>query len=294
MRKLRSVICLIFIASVAVCGGYVVKEKMSGHSDAPVITCDEELLQISVNDEESALLQGLEAKDNEDGDLTDSIRIASMSHFITENKRTVSYVVFDSDNQFATYERTVQYTDYTTPRIYMSAPLRYTVIEAGDVDMTENITASDCLDGDLTTQVRTIVDTGYYTERAGAYPVTIQVSNSAGDVQAIEAEVILTETNDSTERAKYYPLLTNYITYATIGNYLDLTSYIKGLEQNGVEYLYEYNVDLATRTRDRIQIVSHVDYSQPGVYTVEYTYTSDSGITAVTKLYVVVEGEVNG
>lgn len=294
MRKLRSVISLIFIVAVAVFGTYTVRGKLEASSEAPIITCDEEMVQVSVNDEEEVLLQGLKAEDKEDGDLTDSIRISSMSHFITDNKRTVTYVVFDSDNQSATYERTIQYTDYTSPRIYVTEPLRYTLVEAEKEQFAETLSATDCLDGDLTKQIRTVLGDSYYTGTTGNHPITLQVNNSAGDVLSIEAEITILEANSSEESSKYYPALTTYIGYATVGNYLDLTSYIKGLEQNGVEYLYEYDAELAARTRDRIQIVSYIDYSQPGVYSVDYIYTSDSGISAVTKLYVVVEGEVNG
>ena len=38
-----------------------------------------------------------------------------------------------------------------------------------------------------------------------------------------------------------------------------------------------------------IGVASAVDYSQAGVYTIEYSYTAEGAPTAVTKLYVVVQ-----
>ena len=42
-------------------------------------------------------------------------------------------------------------------------------------------------------------------------------------------------------------------------------------------------------TREAIGVNSGVDYSQAGVYPVEYSYTAEGAPTAVTKLFVVVQ-----
>lgn len=294
MNKLRTVISLFFVVAMAVCGVYTIKVKMTEDYNPPVITCEEDVISVSVMDEESALLRGIKAEDNEDGDLTDSVRISSMSHFISDNKRTITYVVFDSANQVGTLERTIQYTDYTSPKIYLNEPLRYSVAEMAQTSYLESVTAEDCLDGDLSKQVRTIFDNSYYNETAGVYPMTLQVSNSAGDLQSISIEVVVIDNADSTERVKYYPLLSDYIIYTNINQELDLNQYIIGLEQNDEAYLYDGNPEFQERVEGRIQISSEVNYKEAGVYEVEYTYTSDAGITATTKAYVIVEGVHDG
>ena len=121
--------------------------------------------------------------------------------------------------------------------------------------------------------------------------MTLQVSNSAGDVCSVAAEMTITDSDDRQERYKEYPLLSEYIAYTTVNQPIDPATYLIGIEKNGTEYTYEADGAMIAGTREAIGIASYVDYENPGVYTVEFTYTGDSGVTAVTKLYVVVEGE---
>ncbi|MCI6533595.1 MAG: hypothetical protein SOX85_09960 [Lachnospiraceae bacterium] len=290
MRRLRIVICIIFAVSCILFAGYQVKLRVLEDHTAPEIQCKEDTVSVSVADQEEALLKGVTAKDNKDGDITDSIRISAMSHFIN-NKRTVTYVVFDKANNMATMERTVEYTDYMSPKIHMLKPLRFSSTDQADTTMSEYLSAEDCLDGDLTNQIRTIVDNSYYSGQAGTFPVTLQVSNSAGDVCSVAAEMTITDSDDRQERYKEYPLLSEYIAYTTVNQPIDPATYLIGIEKNGTEYTYEADGAMIAGTREAIGIASYVDYENPGVYTVEFTYTGDSGVTAVTKLYVVVEGE---
>lgn len=290
MKRLRIIICLIFAVSVALFAGYQVNAKMMEDHTAPVISCKEDTVSVSVEDEDSALMEGVTAKDNRDGDLTKSIRISAMSHFVN-GKRTVTYVVFDKANNIGTLERTVEYTDYVSPKIHLVRPLRFSSTEKVDEMIGDCLTAEDCLDGDLTSQVRTIFDNSYYGSQEGTFPVTLQVSNSAGDVCAVETEMTITDASDHQENSKQYPVLSEYIVYTKVNQKIDPASYIKGLEKNGTEYTYEQDGEMLAGTREAIGITSNVDYANPGVYTVEYTYTGEGAATAVTKLYVVVEEE---
>ena len=224
-------------------------------------------------------------------DLTSSVRIASMSHFIAPGKRTITYVVFDKANQVGTLERTVQYKDYTPPKIHLKAPLRYSTTEVGKANLTENMKAEDCLDGDLTSQIRTSLDDGMYNAAAGIYKVTVQVSNSAGDVCSVPLEVTVTESGDRQEQMKEYPVLSYYIAYTTVGHEIDPMSYVKGMEMNGATYTYADDGEALAGTREAISVKSEVDYSKAGVYPVEYSYTAEGSPTAVTKLFVVVQDQ---
>lgn len=80
---------------------------------------------------------------------------------------SITYVVFDKANQVGTLERTIQYKDYTPPKIHLKEPLRYSTTEVGKANLTENMKAEDCLDGDLTSQIRTSLDDGMYNAAAG-------------------------------------------------------------------------------------------------------------------------------
>lgn len=184
-----------------------------------------------------------------------------------------------------------QYSDYVPPKIHLTEPLRYTTTEVAKANLTENMTAEDCLDGDLTSQIRTSLNDNIYNVIAGTYGVTAQVSNSAGDVCAVPLEITVTDATDRQEQAKEYPLLSEYIAYTTVNTPIDPMAYLKGLEINGAEYTYANDGAMLAGTMERISVTSGVDYSQAGVYPIEYSYTADGAPTAVTKLYVVVQDQ---
>ena len=263
MRRLKIAVCLIFVASCVIFVGYTVKSKMLEDHTPPVITCKDKTVTLSVQTDQKkqkkALLKGVKAEDNRDGDLTSSVRIASMSHFIAPGKRTITYVVFDKANQVGTLERTIQYKDYTPPKIHLKAPLRYSTTEVGKANLTENMKAEDCLDGDLTSQIRTSLDDGMSNAAAGIYKVTVQVSNSAGDVCSVPLEVTVTESGDRQEQMKEYPVLSDYIAYTTVGHEIDPMSYVKGMEMNGATYTYADDGEALAGTREAISVKSEVD-----------------------------------
>lgn len=297
MKAVRTAVCFIFIISCAVFGLYGYRERMTKDTAPPEITCEEDRITVSVNAAEEELLQGITAKDDRDGDLTGSVRVSSMSHFIGEAKRTVNYIVFDQANNAAAFSRTLVYTDYRSPRIYLSQPLRYTSDQAYYADLTENMTADDCLDGDVSKKIRITRNTGSYSgEEYGE--ITVQVSNSAGDVIAIPMKVDFTDFDGVPESDKYYPALSVYIVYTSVGEKLDLQSFLVGV-QNG-EMLYEFGTgdeedsedwgdteDSGIQKED-VKIESSVDYSQAGIYEVVYRYTFGE-VTAAARLVVVVE-----
>lgn len=290
MRRLRIAVAGLFVLSLAAFIGYNIYSRIIQDNVPPTITAESDTVSVSVEEEDdSALYQGLSAEDNRDGDLTDSIRISSMSNFTEPGKREVTYAVFDSSNQGATLTRTLEYTDYTSPRIQLSAPLRYTLDEMADVNLTENMSVEDCLDGNITSQIRASYNDAVYVQQAGDYPVTVQVSNSAGDTCTVGLTVTVTDPSDEHEGDKYYPLLSRYIVYAKIGGSVDYDSLITGFERNGTEYLFSEDDDsFLPGDRGDVKISGKVDFKKAGTYTVDYKFTSEDGVTATTKLAVVV------
>lgn len=285
MRRLRGLICLVFVVSGIAAAVIFVKSKMVEDNTPPVITCEKEEIEISVEDDESALFEGIKAEDNRDGDLTDSVRIASMSHFIN-GKRNVTYAVFDKSNQVGTLQRTVTYSDYKSPRIYLKKPLRFLLNNSDEINFEGYFEAEDCLDGDISNQVRPIMDNNYYGVQEGTFEVTLQVSNSAGDVCSVPVEMQIAYTDDEDEQEKEYPVLSKYIVYTKVGKEINEEKYLKGISRGNTEYSFE---DSMTVSESDIKIKSKVDYDKAGVYTVEYSYKASGAPKAVTKLYVVVE-----
>ena len=287
MRRLRITIVILFVLSGIAFIGYNIANRILSDHTPPVITSDSDTISVSVAAEDSELLAGLTATDNKDGDITDSIRISSMSNFTEPGKRTISYAVFDSSNQAATLTRNLEYTDYVSPKIHQTQPLRFSLNEMDDANLAENMTAEDCIDGDITKQIRASFG-DVYISTAGSYTITVQVSNSAGDTCSVPVDVTVTDPTDSDEREKYYPVLSEYIAYTDAGVPIDPAAFLIGLERNGTQYLFDTDAELMPAGRESVVIAGAVDYNTPGTYTLEYQFTNADGVTAVTKLAVVV------
>ena len=286
MRRIRLAVVGIFVLSLIAFIVFNIVHRVTTDSTPPVITSESDTVTVSVAAEESELLAGLTATDDEDGDLTGEIMISSMSNFTEPGKRTVSYVVFDASNNASTLTRNLEYTDYTAPQIKLTQPLRYGLNEMEDASLTENMSVQDCLDGDITQQIRATFNDGSYIAMAGEYGITVQVSNSAGDTCSVPLTV--TVTDPAEESGKYYPMLSDYIVYAPVGGYVDLTSLLIGLENSSTQYLFADANPSAPGGIESVAIGGAVDYNTPGTYTVDYQFTSASGVTGTTKLAVVV------
>lgn len=286
MRRLRAAVVLLFIISVIAFAAYQVLSRLAQDNRPPEITCDSDTLSISVESEDSELFKGVKAEDNRDGDLTDSVRVSSMSNFTEPGKRTITYAVFDKANNAATMERTLEYTDYTSPKITLTEPLRFDISDMEDASLTEHMKAEDCLDGDITSQIRATYNDSAYVSQAGDYNVTVQVSNSAGDTCTVPLTVTVTDSSSDDERGKYYPALSQYIVYTPVGEQVDLAALITGVTRGGSEYAF--GEPGAPESPEGVSISGDVDYGTEGTYTVEYSYTPEGGVTATTKLTVVV------
>lgn len=289
MRKVRVLVCLVFLASCIIFGAYTVKTRLVEDNTPPKITCESDEIAVSVKAEDAEILKGVSAKDNRDGDISKSVTISSMSHFISKGKRTVTYIVFDEANQAGTAQRTLTYTDYTSPRIHLLKPLRYTNKQIADTNFLENMTAEDCLDGDLSKQIRTTLSDSFYSEEAGEYEMTIQVSNSAGDVCRVPVTMQIVNGADREENQKSYPMLSEYIVYTKLNVPLDLNAYLTGVVKGGNEYTFAEDAEYMDVGVEDISVTSNVDYTKAGVYTAEFTCSAEEQPTAVTKLVVVVE-----
>lgn len=314
MRRLRRAVIAVFCLSLIVFIAYNAVDRITEDHTPPTITSDSDVVKVTLEPEEDEssgedgeetadqqqneqLYAGLTAEDNRDGDLTDKIRVSSMSNFTEPGKREVTYAVFDSSNNGATLTRMLEYTDYTSPQIQLTEPLRYTMDEMTDVNLTENMHVEDCLDGNITSQIRASYNNAVYVSEAGDYPLTVQVSNSAGDTCTVGLTVTVTDPSDDDERDRYYPILSQYIVYTDIGGSVDYKDLITGFERGGSEYLFEdvpekEEEDAAESfmpgDRDDVKISGNVNFNEEGTYTVSYEFTPEDGVTASTKLAVVV------
>jgi len=286
MRKVRILVCLFFLASCVIYGMHAVKGKITEDKNAPVISFEEDILYVEDGATEEDFLVGVTASDEEDGELTSQIQVASISRFLGEGKRTVKYIVFDSADKLGTAERTIIYENYTPPRIFLKEPLRFTKGDYEEKLETLKITASDSSDGDLTANIRRSF--GEIQEvKPGNYPITFQVNNSAGDSCVVPMELSILDP--ASETGKYYPILKDYIVYTSVGKEVKLASYLRGIQSSEETYIFG-EVGIPSNIKaSNVKIQSNVDYTKTGVYAVNYTYETRAKVKATTTLYVVVE-----
>ena len=81
MKYFRIGISLLCILSICLSAVFFVKSKMQDKT-YPVITIDEQIIDVSINVTDEGLLKGVTAYDKKDGDITSKIYIESISKFV--------------------------------------------------------------------------------------------------------------------------------------------------------------------------------------------------------------------
>lgn len=269
MRYLRIAAVLLLIFSLGF-AFWANQQYNSGlNTDYPQITNTEETLHISVNDPEDAIFRGLSATDATDGDLTDQIMVASVSHFLEPNTVSVKYVVFDSHSNSATITRKVHYTDYTAPEFSLDKAPVYTL--GSSFDLLKYIRVTDCIDGEIGDQIRVISNlVNNFT--AGNYPVVLEVSNSCGDTSQVT--IWVTYLNKaSTAVVKLH----QYIVYVQQGDTFDPQQWLASVTDRDAVALDPAN----------IEIQGNLDMNTPGCYQLVYSY-DDGKLSGQSPLTVVV------
>ena len=270
MKFLKIALVFLCLLSTAWYSVSAVRQKKSGKTEGPSIVCESPTVETSVSAGETALRTGVTASDPQDGDLTDQIIVARVSKLISKDTATVTYLVFDRDNNMATATRTVHYTDYQRPRFRLDQPLVFTVGQP--ISLTSRLHATDSIDGDVSDSIR-ISALNIVSSTAGVYYITAQVTNSMGDTAQIKLPVIL---NDEAA-ARPVIQLTEGLVYLKTGDSFRPADYLK-------------SVSVGDRTESTAGVTweSNVDTAQAGSYFVTYTVSS-GGVTGTAMLSVIVE-----
>ena len=233
-------------------------------NESPVITFEEETITISVEDDESALLEGVSAEDKEDGDVTASIVIESISDFQDDGSRIVTYAAFDAGENITKASRSFYYSDYESPKILLLTELN---VNVGDyVYLQDCIEVRDVLDGNITNRLQ-VIESDYSMYYAGEYSITLQVTNSAGDTEEVTYGISCTDS--STETSQTVITLTDYSIYLAVGDAFDAEDYIEdviGFDSDGDEI-----------SESSVNITDPVDPDTAGQYTVTYEVSAYSG-----------------
>ena len=258
---------------------------------------DNRTVEVSVKDEQEALIKGLTATDARDGDVSDSIIVESVGPFTGAGSRIVTYAAFDSDNHVTHTKREMIYTDYVPSRFHLSRPLSFAM---NTVNILNGVSVEDSIDGDLTRNVRMVSDGEIDTAHVGEYSARLKVTNSAGAISYLPVTV---EIYDASVFHRL-PLLNlkEYAVYVEKGDEFDEREYLTSIVINGTSYsmtqeegTYGSPVEALEEAQqtigyDRVYIESEVDTDVIGSYEVLYSFedTISKTGTGKVRLYVVV------
>ena len=227
-NKLPILMCVLVVLSIAAVVGYLYYAKAVSSPLSPTISFDSDTVTVSTSYTEEELLAGVTASDPEDGDVTDSLIVESVSRFIGDGTARVTYVAFDSNNHMARAERSVRFTDYTSPKLELSAPLMFK--KSGDIDILKYLSAEDCFDGDISGSIKyTLLGKSLTLSEVGEHRVQIRVTNSMGDTVHLTLKVEVTERDPNTAGIT----LTNYLIYLPQGADFDPAAYVEGYTAGG-------------------------------------------------------------
>ena len=263
---------LIFICTVAV-WMYGKGEMRKKDTVPPVITsaADEMHVDAYAAAEETVLKEGLSAWDDVDGDITRQIIVGTVSPFREKGVSEVEYVVFDSSNNVGRYERTVYWENYESPKLHLSKALVYEV--NGTIIITDRLTATDMLEGDISGKIRFSSANLTVTEE-GTYRLNVEVKNSYGDSVKHQLPINLVRYRCDQE----YIQLKEYLIYTEKGKDLSPEKYIvKAMNRAG-----------ETVGTENIRITREVDLSKPGTGQICYELLEGEEVVYATYLTVIV------
>lgn len=254
MKKLQNATIVVFVLMILVYCGVMLYDLFFVDRTAPEIWCSTPDVVVSVKDPQSALLEGVTAEDDRDGDLTDQVLIKSVSQLITDNTAQVTYIVFDSADNMATLTRIVRYKDYEKPRFSLQQALNYTLDE--EFRILDRLTAEDALDGDISGSICVISQN--ILKEPGTYHVTVQATNSLGDTTTVPLKLVVRETG-----TRELIRLSENLLYLKKGTMFRPESYIAHVcAPNG-----------AALTAGEVNIDNPVDPYTQGTYHVRYSIT---------------------
>lgn len=294
MKLLRIAGLILFLLSAISFTGYYGYEASREDKVGPVIHFAGDELMTGVEVTKEDLLNGVTAYDERDGDVTDTVLIESVSDFIGPGQRIITYAAFDTSHNVTKKERKLIYTNYVPPRFSLEKPLRFAVGDA--VNLLKYMKVWDCIDGELSENIKYEEPDAFFGAAEDTYQMKFQVTNSAGDIAVLPAEVEFYIPAYNSEKLIPEILLDEYLIYLKAGDAFKPEAYLKGVRINQEEYSIVEDARAQMNylsgsaiSRNSITISSNVNTKVPGIYKAEYSMTVQNGYRGTTKLLVVVE-----
>lgn len=259
-----SALCVIYAAFL-----FIVEFDVS-KGGVPELKLPEEVLTISIEDSEKALLKGATAYDKEDGNITSKIFVKEMSPFNKNQERTVTYAVFDRDDQIAEGTRQIKYRDYKPPVFGIKKPLVYPYINSKE-ELKAFVSATSYVDGDISPKIS--VDKTF-TKGNRSY-AEFSVEDSCGGTSSIRLKL---------DKLMFKPSidikLKEYLIRVEKGTEIDPVEYLTKIEFMGMSYDSLYS---------KVEIQSDYNPDKPGTYEFIYRINLTATDFGVSKLVVIVE-----
>lgn len=271
MKPFRIIILIAFafvsIASIAV----LIGEKLAVDKTIPVITVEEEMIEVSLKATDEELLKGVTAYDEKDKDLTSQIIIESISRFTEKGVSKVTYAVCDSNNNVAKASRMIKFKGYESPKFKIMGNLCFSLYER--IDIRGVVFAFDSLEGDISANI-VVTSDNYSVSIPGMYSLNATVTNSKGDTSEIVLPFVLEDRPLSAPTIE----LKEYLAYTKKGKTIDFKSYIVDALDSKEESL-----------KDKVTVESNVDFKKAGTYHVHYFVTDSNNYRGHSVLTVIVE-----
>ena len=282
MIRLRRFAIFIFAIAVLVTAFFGIYRHMTADHQGPILKVDDEEMVCSVKDGDKELLDGVTARDDHDGDVTDRVMVENISNFTGDGKRIVTYVVADSSNHVSRTTRTISYKDYAKPQFEVRTAPRFSMAELDSAtDYARFVKATDLLDGNITKNIKiSSVDDYKENEYGGFRDVVFQVSNSAGDTSTLPITISYTETGAPVVN------LSSYVVYLKKNAGFNPGNYMASVEMGNTKYSV---ADFRETAKGTIDIKNNVNMKEPGVYSVEFAAKAPNGKSSATYMKVIVK-----
>jgi len=282
MKKRNWISLLLIVLFIVMLAGYRALGRHRHDTRPPVITVGDQLLELSSTEPRTALLQGVSAKDDTDGDVTDTLVVESVRLLRSDGTVTVTYAAFDAAGNVAKASREVRFNDYESPKFSLTRPLLFT--QNSGYDILSIIRAEDMLDGGISHRIRATVLDEVSVGYTGTHEVQFRVTNSLGDT----VELVLPVEVYAPSLFEADLSLTEYLIYIRQGDSFSARSYLNEFT------LGRETTSLRSGVPEEMKLLvsGKVDTGVPGVYVVDYEVTCEQGkqvYTAYSRLIVVVE-----
>ena len=250
-----------------------VNPKAADLNACPVIKATDKTLTVG---DEFDPLADVTAEDEEDGDLTDKIKILNNEVDMTKpGKYEVTYKVTDSGG--ASYVKTIKVTVNPKMEPINAAPIikaEDKTLTVGDTfDPLADVTATDEEDGNLTDKIE-VLKNEVDTTKPGKYEVTYKVTDSKG---ASYTKSITVTVNPKMEPINAAPIIKAEDKTLTVGDTFDPLADVTATdEEDG-------------NLTDKIEVLKNeVDTTKPGKYEVTYKVTDSKGASRTKTITVTV------